>query len=419
MLGILDANNFFVSCERLFDPSLHGRPVVVLSNNDGAIIARSNEAKALGLKMGQPLFQVKEFLRRHNVIVRSSNYALYGDISRRVMQIVSEEVPECAVYSIDEIFFDLSGMPRDLNAWARRVQNRVLQETGIPSGIGIATTKTLAKLANKLAKKSKKANGVLVLDDPKWLEIALQRTPVDDVWGVGRRYAAKLNEIGVTTARDLRDMPDPMVRQLLKVGGLRTVRELRGERNLTLDDNPAHRESVCVSRSFSSELSDLDTVKEAILSFAGRACKKLRKMNLVACQFQVFLLSNRFKADRPQFTKSIEVGLTPATNDTVIICKTIGERLPKVWQPDMSVKKAGILMMGLCQPEYAPQDLFSQTSLSPSPLMTALDRIESRFGKEAVTVGRAQRARGMDWFMTSENRSPCYTTKWQDIKTIR
>jgi DNA polymerase V len=163
----------------------------------------------------------------------------------------------------------------------------------------------------------------------------------------------------------------------------------------------------------------LDTVKEAILSFAGRACKKLRKMNLVACQFQVFLLSNRFKADRPQFTKSIEVGLTPATNDTVIICKTIGERLPKVWQPDMSVKKAGILMMGLCQPEYAPQDLFSQTSLSPSPLMTALDRIESRFGKEAVTVGRAQRARGMDWFMTSENRSPCYTTKWQDIKTIR
>ena len=208
MISLVDCNNFYVSCERLFDPALRGKPVIVLSNNDGCAIARSNEAKALGIKMGQPLFEIKDLVRRHGVIVKSSNYTLYGDISRRVMELVSSAVPESAVYSIDEIFADLTGWPLpDLTSWARALKDRIYRETGIPVGIGISHTKTLAKLANRLAKKSVKAAGVLVLDRPDWIDLALERTEVGDVWGIGRQYARKLSVLGIQNARQLRDMP--------------------------------------------------------------------------------------------------------------------------------------------------------------------------------------------------------------------
>ncbi|MEE3046459.1 MAG: Y-family DNA polymerase [Pseudomonadota bacterium] len=387
-------------------------------NNDGCTIARSPEAKALGIKMGQPLFQIRDLVRRHNVIVKSSNYALYGDISRRVMTLIANEVPDSAIYSIDEIFIDLDNTPIDHDLWARDLKAKILRETGIPVGIGISTTKTLAKLANRLAKKSPKAKGVVVLDDQKWIDLALERTEAGDIWGVGRKFALKLASIGVTTARQLRDMPDTTARKMMTVGGLKTVRELRGIRCINLDDSPPQRETVCVSRSFGKEIDDREMLKEALITFAGRACSKLRRLNLVACRCQLFILSNRFKMDRQQFSRGCELTMTPATNDTRIASNLVGQNINRIWRNDLAVKKAGILMLDLCRPEDAPRDLFTGHCQLDNPLMKAIDQLEGRFGKDAVTVGRVSRSKVPDWFMTSTNRSPCYTTRWQDIPIV-
>lgn len=419
MIGLVDCDCFYVSCERLFDPSLRGRPVICLSNNDGCTIARSPEAKALGIKMGQPLFQIRDLVRHHNVIVKSSNYALYGDISRRVMTLIANEVPDSAIYSIDEIFIDLDKMPIDHDRWARDLKAKILRETGIPVGIGISTTKTLAKLANRLAKKSPKAKGVVVLDDQKWIDLALERTEAGDIWGIGRKFALKLATIGVTTARQLRDMPDTTARKMMTVGGLKTVCELRGIRCIDLDDSPAQRETVCVSRSFGKEIDDREMLKEAILTFAGRACAKLRRLELAACRLQLFILSNRFRNDRPQFSKGCELTLTPPTNDTREVSKLVSQSIDRIWQDGLQVKKAGILLLDLCRPEDAPRDLFSASFKADNPLMQALDQLEGRFGKETVMIGRLARTSSPDWFMTTNNRSPNYTTRWQDIPTLR
>nr|WP_277276852.1 Y-family DNA polymerase [Thalassospira lucentensis] len=381
-------------------------------------MARSPEAKALGIKMGQPLFQIRDLVRRHDVIVKSSNYALYGDISRRVMTLIANEVPDSAIYSIDEIFIDLDNMPIDHDRWARDLKAKILRETGIPVGIGISTTKTLAKLANRLAKKSSKAKGVVVLNDQKWIDLALERTEAGDVWGVGRKFTLKLSTIGITTARQLRDMPDTAARKMMTVGGLKTVRELRGIRSIDFDDSPEQRETVCVSRSFGKEIDDREMLKEALITFAGRACTKLRRLDLVACRFQLFVLSNRFKKDRPQFSRGCELTMTPATNDTRIVGNLVGQNINRIWRNDLAVKKAGVLMLDLCRSADAPRDLFSIHCQLDNPLMKAIDQLEGRFGKEAVTVGRVPRSNGPDWFMTSTNRSPCYTTRWQDIPTV-
>jgi len=419
MIGLCDADAFYVSCERLFDPSLHGKPVVCLSNNDGAIIARSNEAKALGIKMGQPLFQVSDLVKQHAVIVKSSNYALYGDISRRVMSLIAGEVPDSAVYSIDEIFVDLDGMKCDLTEWARKLRTKIKHETGIPVGIGISRTKTLAKVANRLAKKSSKANGVLVLDDQKWIDLALARTEVSDVWGIGRRYSQKLAGMGISRAIDLRDMPDAQARSLMAVGGLRTVRELRGVRCIPLDDNPDQRETVCVSRSMGKEISGRDELNEVLNSFAGRACSKLRRLGLFSSRAQIFILSNRFKSNRPQFSRSCEIGFHPATNDTRIMCRLIGQNLNRIWAPGLEIKKAGILLVDICRPEDAPVDLFSIKPDTNNTLMAAIDKLSDRFGRNAVTIGRVPKPSGQDWYMTSSHRSPSYTTRWSDIPIVR
>ncbi|WP_276307577.1 Y-family DNA polymerase [Thalassospira lucentensis] len=388
-------------------------------SKDGCTIARSPEAKELGIKMGQPLFQIRNLVRRHDVIVKSSNYALYGDISRRVMTLIANEVPDSAIYSIDEIFIDLDKMPIDHDRWARDLKAKILRETGIPVGIGISTTKTLAKLANRLAKKSPKAKGVVVLNDQKSIDLALERTEAGDVWGVGRKFALKLSTIGVTSALQLRDMPDTAARNMMTVGGLKTVRELRGIRCIDLDDSPASRETVSVSRSFGKEINDREMLREALISFAGRACSKLRRMNLVARRFQLFILSNRFKINRPQFSRGFELTLTPATNDTRTMNNLVGQNMQRIWTDGLEVKKAGILMLGLCNPQDAPRDLFTGQCQTNNSLMKAIDQLEGRFGKEVVTIGRRPRANGLDWFMTSSNRSPCYTTRWRDIPVIR
>jgi DNA polymerase V len=365
------------------------------------------------------LFQIRDLVEQHGVIVKSSNYALYGDISRRVMAVVASEVAESEIYSIDEIFIDLAGMSFDPVAWARNLKSRILRETGIPVGIGISKTKTLAKIANKLAKKSGKANGVLVLDDQRWIDIALERTEVGDVWGVGRKYARKLSGMGIVTARHLRDMPDQVARKIMTVDGLKTVRELKGVICIDLDDSPAPRKTICVSRSFGTEITDREVLRDAVFSFVSRACSKLRRQDLVACGLELFILSNRFRTDQPQFSLGCEIDLTPATNDTRLIGAAISKKLDTLWRDGLSVKKAGILLLDLCPPADAPRDLFTASCLCENPLMEALDQLDKRFGKETVTVGRVAHADGLDWFTTSSTRSPCYTTRWSDLKSVR
>ena len=415
MISLVDANNFYVSCERLFDPALREKPVIVLSNNDGCAVARSNEAKMLGIKMGQPLFEIKDLVHRHGVIVRSSNYTLYGDMSRRIMELVASCVPESAVYSIDEIFADLTGWPLpDLTDWARTLKKRIYRETGIPVGIGISHTKTLAKLANRLAKKSAKAAGVLVLDRQDWIDLALERTEAGDVWGIGRQYARKLAQLGIYNAWQLRDMPDRSARGLMAVGGLKTVRELRGEKCFPLDDSPADKQTICVSRSLASEITCAAALTDLLFSFASRGSFKLRHAGLVAGRLQIFALGNRFRPDRPQFSRAVDIGLLPSTTDTRQICSSIGQNIDRLWCPGLQVKKAGIMLLDLCRPEAAPRDLFMPAPISSLPLMASIDGLEEKFGRDAVVVGRMPRQQ-VDWFTRSDNRSPCYTTRWSDI----
>ncbi|MFN7622623.1 MAG: Y-family DNA polymerase, partial [Acidobacteriota bacterium] len=280
---LVDANNFYASCERVFDARLVGKPVVVLSNNDGCVIARSAESKQLGIAMGEPFFKVRDLIQAHGVIVRSSNYELYGDMSARLMDILEQFSPDLEVYSIDEAFLEVeAGSAAALESLGREIRERVRRQTGLPVSVGIAGTKTLAKVANHLAKKSSRASGVLNLVDSPHLDLALERTPVDEVWGVGRRQAVKLRAYGILTARGLREADDDWIRRKMTVVGLRTVHELRGIRCLELGRSHAHQHSLVVSRSFGNVVWTFDDLREAVAYFTARGAEKLRKRRLAA-----------------------------------------------------------------------------------------------------------------------------------------
>ena len=299
--GLVDCNNFFVSCERVFRPALEGRPTVVLPSNDGCIVARSDEAKSLGIKMAQPAFQAKELIERHGIAVISGNLQFYTDMSNRVVQTLAELTPAVEKYSIDECFLDLTGIPEDLTLFCRTVRRTVRQWTGLPVGISIAETKTLAKIANRIAKTSAKTNGVLNLTGSPWRDKALAATEVGDVWGIGRQYTRKLNRNGVKTALDLSRRPDGWVRREMGVGGLRTVRELRGEDCIGFDDMPQPKQTTMVSRSFDDEVRELDDLANAITVFATDAAQSIRKAGLAASSVSVFIETNRFaKGEGPR-----------------------------------------------------------------------------------------------------------------------
>ena len=292
--GLVDCNNFFVSCECVFRPALEDRPTIVLSSNDGCIVARSDEAKALGIKMAQPAFQAEELIERHGIAVISGNLQFYTDMSNRVVQTLAELAPAAEKYSIDECFLDLTGIPEDLTAFCRTVRRTVRQWTGLPVGIGIAETKTLAKIANRIAKTSAKTNGVLDLTGSPWRDKALVTTEVGDVWGIGRQYARKLNRNGVMTALDLAGRPDGWVRREMGVGGLRTVRELCGEDCIGFEDMPQPKQTTMVSRSFGAEVREFDDLANAVMVFATDAAQSIRKAGLAASSVSVFIETNRF-----------------------------------------------------------------------------------------------------------------------------
>ena len=414
--ALVDCNNFYVSCERVFDPKLEGRPVIILSSNDGCAIARSNEAKECGVKMAQPLYQFTDIVKKHDIQVLSANFHLYTDMSNRVMQVLANMAPAIQPYSIDECFLDITGLPDDLDEYGQAVQTKVKQWTGIPVGIGIAETKTLAKVANRIAKVSKRTGGVLNLVGSRWREKALERTEVGDVWGIGKQFTKKLSRIGVITALDLTRQADGWIRQEMGVGGLKTVRELRNEDCIGFESIPKPKQTTLVSRSFGQTVTELDDLINAVTVFATTAAADIRKANLVSSAVSVFIETNRFSKE-PQYAPSRSVELTPATNNTKHIVRAAIGGVKEAYREGFKFKRAGVMLLDLVDAAHAPRSLFDHHDPKDDKLIEAFDQINRRQGPGSINFGTAGQASA--WHSASAYRSPRYTTEWSDIPVVK
>ncbi|PRY13733.1 DNA polymerase V [Pontibacter ummariensis] len=419
LFAIVDGNNFYASCERVFNPELEGRPVVVLSNNDGAVIARSNEAKALGIKMGVPAFEIKDLVRRHDIKVLSSNYELYGDMSRRVVETLSRFTPNLEIYSIDESFLDLGDFYNvDLNEYARTIKETVKRWTGIPVAVGVAPSKTLAKVANRISKKSAKANGVLVLTDERHIEEALKRTEVADVWGIGPRYTRKLAAFGITTAWHLRNVTDAFARKHLTVVGLRTVRELRGMSCIDLEMVPAAKQNICTSRSFGKTLTELGDIRGALATHTVRCASKLRSQKSCAGVLTVFLQTSRFNDPGQCYFNSRTIKLDCPTSSELELLRYATGALQSIYREGYRYKKAGIILQDIVPDNQVQLNLLCSPNIDRDmKLMRALDSLRDRFGHKSVRYG----VQGIkeEWALKQENVSPCFTTRLEDIIRVR
>lgn len=410
MFALVDGNNFYASCEQVFDPALRGRAVVVLSNNDGCAIARSAEAKALGIAMGQPIHEVPPALRRQ-IVVRSANFALYGDMSARMVSILRDAAPRVEVYSIDESFLDLDRIP-DRTAFAHALRDRVHRWTGIPNCIGIGPTKTLAKLANKVAKSGA---GVIDLSDTHDRERALADFPVADVWGVGRRWSARLARMGIHTAAQLRDARTPDLLSAFGVVMTRTQRELQGHACLALEEIEPDRQQIVVSRSFGERVTDHDAVAQAAATFAVRSAEKLRARGLVAAALQVFAHSDVFRPELPQHHPARSLTLPASTSDTRIIVSSAHRLVRGMLRHGIAYKKAGVSLLDLARPDALQSDMFAPATIGDDALMRTLDRINRRFGAGTAGVGATGWRDAAPWRMRQTALSPCYTTRLGDI----
>jgi DNA polymerase V len=418
MLALVDCNNFYVSCERVFSPGLEGRPVIVLSNNDGCVISRSNEAKALGIKMGEPAFRIGELLERNQVMVFSSNYCLYGDLSHRVMQTLAAFTPKLEIYSIDEGFLDLTGITADWESYARRIRATVRQNTGIPVSIGIGPTKVLAKTANYYAKKIPANHGVLVLDSPARIAAVLREFAIEEVWGIGRQYAALLNRAGVRTAADFVNLSDVWIRRKMTVVGLRVKKELEGVACLELELVPSAKKAICTSRSFGALQTELESLQEAAATFANQCAVKLRRQKTCAGQLQVFIHTNGFNPAEPQYARNFVCKLPTPTNSSLVLIKYALAALGAIYRPGYRYKKAGVLVYDLTPEGQAQGALFDPVDYEKhAAVMRTLDRLNARYG--ANTVKSAAQGSGLRWKLRQEKLSPCYTTKWKDIISVR
>ncbi|MDO6392072.1 Y-family DNA polymerase [Pontibacter sp. BT731] len=417
LFALVDCNNFYASCERVFDPSLNGRPIVVLSNNDGCVIARSNEAKALGIAMGEPAFKMRDMIEQHDVQVFSSNYTLYGDMSKRVMNALATFTPSIEVYSIDEAFLDLGDFYQvDLTAYCRQMRNTVWRWTGIPVSVGVAPTKTLAKLANRLAKKSAKANGVLVLTDSKHLEEALKRTEVGDVWGVGRKYAKKLAYYGIHSAWDLRHASDAFVKKHMTVVGLRVVKELRGEPCADLEQTIPAKQNICTSRSFGHPVTTFSEIQEATTLYASRCAEKLRKQHCCAGALTVFVMTNPF-ATGEQYYNSKTIQLPVATNSTLEMVQYASLALRSIYREGYRYKKSGVIVSGICPANQVQGDLLDPVDREKHQhLMQALDKLNQKLGRDVLFCG--SQGTGKEWKLKREKLSPYYTTRLSDVVEV-
>jgi DNA polymerase V len=419
IFALVDCDHFYASCERVFNPRLATRPVVVLSNNDGCIIARSPEAKALGVAMGDPYHLHRNTLTRHGVNVCSSNYALYGDMSRRVMDTLAALAPEIEIYSIDEAFLNLAGLePRGLAEYARHVQATVWRHTGIPVSIGIGLTKTLAKEANHVAKTQPDTGGVCALAAAD-VDQALAGVKVGEVWGIGRQWAAWLTGQGIRTALDLQRADAKAIRRKMTVVGERIVYELNGRSCLPLELVAPPRKGVAVSRSFGQPLEPLEPIKQALLQFVGRAGEKLRCQHLMTSHLMVFVMTNRFSTTRPLYGQHAAMRLPYPTDYTPDLIHAAVQLLERVYRPGFHYQTCGVMLMDLSPAVYDRRDLFdTRDQARQSRLMRALDALNAEYGARTVHVGHLGGSRPA-WAMRQAFRSPHYTTNWQELPVVR
>jgi DNA polymerase V len=415
VFALVDGNNFYASCEQLFQPELRGKPLVVLSNNDGCAIARSAEARALGIKMGQPAHELKDLIRKHGLQVRSANFTLYGDMSARVVAILRDAGLRVEVYSIDESFIDLSRIP-DREVFCRALRDRIRLWTGIPNCIGIGPTKTLAKLANKVAKKG---DGVVDLADPAARAAALQEFPAEDLWGVGRKWAAKLATMGITTAAHLRDAPPDQILERFGVVLTRTQREVQGHPCMGIEDVEPDRQQIMVSRSFGARVEDHDAVAQAIATFGVMACAKLRKRGLVASGVWVFANTDPFRPELKQHHPSRMTTLPTATSDTRVVLTLARRLMQGLLRRGYAYKQAGIGLMDLARPDQLQADLFNPATIGNDALMGTLDSINRRFGRGTAGFGASGWQRRPEWGMRQLQLSPHFTTQFEDFPRVR
>lgn len=423
MFALIDGNNFYASCERVFQPALRGKPLVVLSNNDGCAIARSDEAKALGIGMGQPLHEIPPRLRKQ-LAVRSANFTLYGDMSARVQAILREAVPKLEPYSIDESFLDLSPV-RDRGQFAADLRHCVQRWTGIPNCIGIGPTKTLAKLGNFIAKSAQRTHGSYPAElggvadlshvSPALFAELLHATPVRDVWGVGSQWAKRLQAVGIHSAWELRSAPHDRILEHFGVVLARTQRELLGLPCLALEDVEADRQQILVSRSFGQRVTQQTDMAEAWASFAQRACEKLRSRGLVAAAVGIFAHTDAFKPGLPQHHPSLVLQLERPTADTRLICAAVSRMQHRLLRSNCAYKKAGVWLMDLARPNALQGDLFRPATAGNPHLMATVDAINRRFGRNTLGLAATGWQQKPEWGMRQQHLSPCYTTKVQDL----
>jgi DNA polymerase V len=414
MFALADCNNFYASCERLFRPEFKGVPVIVLSNNDGCVIARSDEAKAVGIAMAAPYFMIRDLIREHNVAVFSSQYTLYGDISARVMTNLARFTHDVEVYSIDECFLQFNGYA-DLDAHVKMVRKSVIRNTGIPISIGVAPTKTLAKVANKL---SKKQNGTLVLGTEDVIAETLKIYPIEDVWGIGRQHTKKLLSIGVKTAGQFRELPMNWVQTNMTIVGVRLWQELWGNSCLPLKDVLAARKGMTTSRSFSKLIGDIKLLQEATVSYATRLAYKLRKEKLCVTVLTVKLLTNRFKVDSPQATPSISMKMPQPVNNTFDLVNQALVGLEKVYLEGYMYQKVEVTATGLVPESEVQLNIFHEGNVGKrDKLSKVVDSINRHYGTGKLKMG----TEGFDnvWSMKRGFLSPNYTTDWNDIVRLK
>lgn len=418
MFALVDCNNFYASCQRVFEPHLIGKPVVVLSNNDGCVIARSNEAKALGIPMGAAAFEYKKIFEENNVFIYSSNYALYGDMSSRVMNLLRNYTPEIEIYSIDEAFLKFEGFNYfNLEEIGHQMRYTVTKGTGIPISIGFAPTKALAKVANKIAKKfPERTKGVYMIDTEEKRIKALKWTKIEDVWGIGRKHTKRLQARKIFNAFQFTQLSDEWVRKEMAVVGLRLKHELEGKPTLDLEQ-PKSKKMIATTRSFEKMLTNIDEVSERVATFTTSCAEKLRKQNSHCNMIMVFVTTNYFRKDLPQYSRNIVINTDFSTNSTIELNKYAQIGLKAIFKEGYNYKKAGVIVMGLTPNDQTQLSLFNTSNPKHQPLMSVVDKLNKAYGKNKIKF--ANQSLGRQWKMKQEKLSKSYTTRIDEIITIK
>lgn len=416
VFGLIDCNSFYASCERVFRPDLSRVPIVVLSNNDGCVIARSYDAKPF-VKMGEPYFQIKHKLKLHGIVAFSSNYALYGDMSERVMTLIETMVPAVEVYSIDEAFVDLTGI-NDLDSLGRQIRSQVLRCSGIPVGVGIACTKTLAKLANHTAKRLQaQTGGVVNICDPLKRDWVLRNTDVAEVWGVGRRMKVHLDSMGIKSAMDLAKADPWTLRKNFSVVFEKTARELAGTPCLELDEPEPPKQEICCSRMFGVRLTELAPIKEAVATYMMRASEKLRAQNSLCKKVRVSIRTGMFNQEEAKYANGVVIDMSYPTDDVRLLTKAAVDAVDRIYRPGFKYSKAEVLLMSLCRPGEYTDDLFAISQPAESTrVMAVLDRINERWGRG--TLRAASVPSNPAWAMRRDMMSQSYTTRLDQLWTV-